>query len=139
VGIGVQHGNNSAYANTKCNSVSLHQNLTFALMNDSAVLVRGCDTPCSQTQYEVKVNTIDNTNLFLDLNTMLSVYYNSVTVLERTEVLVYDLPQMLSAAGLGRLGMYLGISLLSIMSSARDRLGVGDLACRGRFFSQSSS
>ncbi len=49
-------------------------------------------------------------------------FYNTDIVTVNKEVLLYNLPQLLSAAG-GTLGMYLGLSLYSVMSDSFDLFG----------------
>ncbi len=50
-------------------------------------------------------------------------FYDSTVVTIRKQVLLYNLPQMLSAAG-GTLGMYLGLSLYSVLSDSLDWSGL---------------
>ena len=84
----------------------------------------GCDPPCKSISYifsklyyhqhsmhKEYYNTKDG--IFF----LLSIYYKTLMVEERTETLIYDVPGLLSAAG-GNLGLMLGFSCLSVLFGA---------------------
>ena len=77
----------------------------------------GCPVPCTTISYhsniqyygrpnEIYANKLGHFNL--------SVFYDNLAVEERTETLIYDLSNFLSAAG-GNLGLLMGFSCLSVL------------------------
>lgn len=84
-----------------------------------SALLGGCPHPCKMTEYDLKLTTTPRLPPPLESPeyTQLLVYFDSTTVQVNSEALVYNLLQLLAAAG-GTIGMYLGISLLSVTSGA---------------------
>ncbi len=84
------------------------------MMNETLVL-KGCAKPCTITSYNAYIRSTQAENVHFGL--ALYFYYDTAVVTMRKQVLLYNLPQMLSAAG-GTLGMYLGLSLYSVLTDA---------------------
>ena len=97
-------------------------NIAFQSFKDPSKF--GCDPPCKSISYTFSTlyyhqhsmhksyyNTKDG--IFF----LLSIYYKTLVVEERTETLIYDVPGLLSAAG-GNLGLLLGFSCLSLLFGA---------------------
>ncbi len=69
--------------------------------------IYGCGKPCKQTSYSYNIDYyhqnswLDHENLtaFSDENFHLALFYNSLTIEEHFETLVYDTGSMLAAAG----------------------------------------
>ncbi len=86
-----------------------------------AVVMDGCQRPCTILTYNPSMHNIPGPRSDLQgLN--ISVYYDTSMVTVKSQVLLYTLPEMLSAAG-GTLGMYLGVSLYSIMNDVLNSFG----------------
>jgi hypothetical protein len=82
----------------------------------------GCQKPCKQSSYKLNIvyyhqtSLIDHNNLtaISEQSFHLDFYYDSLTIEEHFETLVYDTGSMLVAAG-GNLGLFLGFSCLSVL------------------------
>jgi hypothetical protein len=85
----------------------------------------GCQKPCKQSSYSFSIGYYHQTSYVSHGNLdaisnesfHLAFYYDSLTIEEHFETLVYDTGSMLVAAG-GNLGLFLGFSCLSILLSA---------------------
>jgi hypothetical protein len=89
-------------------------------MSNSTALLNLCPISCERVRYRTGLSNIQKPahNLSMQYRT-LTLFYDSTLVKVYTEILAYDIVQMMSAAG-GTLGMYVGISLVSVMSGAID-------------------
>ena len=77
----------------------------------------GCPVPCTTTSYRHDIqyySRMREMNTYKSGKFELSVYYNNLEIEERTETLIYDLSNFLSAAG-GNLGLLMGFSCLSVL------------------------
>ena len=82
-----------------------------------------CPPPCKQKSYNIKIVPYHRNSLvdatFTYEKTLgepfiyLSLYYDSLGIIEQDETLLYDVGSFLSAAG-GNLGLLLGFSCLSV-------------------------
>ena len=73
--------------------------------------------PCTSTSYNHEIQYFSrriNTSIAESNYFQLRVYYNTLEVEERTETLLYDLSNFLSASG-GNLGLLMGFSCLSAL------------------------
>ena len=78
---------------------------------------QGCPVPCTSTSYNHEIQYFSrriNTSIAESNYFQLRVYYNTLEVEERTETLLYDLSNFLSASG-GNLGLLMGFSCLSAL------------------------
>ncbi len=92
------------------------------LMNKSLVLA-GCDTPCMRVSYTTKLNFVERpTNANATPSQYLGILYATTAVKHTRQVLLYTLPQLLSAAG-GTLGLYIGVSIFSMAAFGIDSIG----------------
>ncbi len=87
----------------------------MGMLNETLIL-GGCPKPCTMVTYSPSVLVTKDSGL-PDLKLFFA--YQNTVVTERTQVLLYNLPQFLSAAG-GTLGMYLGFSLYTVISESLD-------------------
>ena len=89
----------------------------------------GCHIPCKQTSYTFKVNYFHKNNVFMPDNTAnnskdhlyMYVHFQTSSVEEKVENLEYDLANLLVSAG-GNLGLFMGLSCLSVLFYAIDSL-----------------
>ena len=85
----------------------------------SDVSGNGCPLPCRRTSYNIDVKFTNENSWVLYEGLVkrnylqLFMFYNTLTVEEKVETLMYDLAGLLSTAG-GNLGLCLGLSCLSI-------------------------
>ena len=89
----------------------------------------GCFVPCKQTSYTFKVNYFHKNNVLMPDNKAnnskdhlyMYVYFPTFSVEEKIESLEYDLANLLVSAG-GNLGLFMGLSCLSVLFYAIDCL-----------------
>lgn len=97
-----------------------NQSESYATIKDGDFKVVGdCKTPCLWTDFTPRIVNYDDTH-YVD-STLLYIAYLTTMNVEKTEVLMYDIPNMLSNLG-GTLGMYLGFSLWASLLDILDYL-----------------
>ena len=120
----------------RCKSAK-EANLTMTILtealNEYRIAVLGCPVPCNQTFYQLE-HTLFHQNSYLvilnedatltqndnDLSELIvSAFFRSLVVEEHVETVVYDMINLLSAAG-GNLGLLLGFSCLSTLLYSHD-------------------
>ena len=69
------------------------------------------------------VHCLDNMSIYNGTNAYLVLVYETLSVEEHFETLVFDFGSLLAAAG-GNLGLFLGFSCLSLLISFLDYLGM---------------
>ena len=77
-----------------------------------------CPLSCLSASYDIRVNFFQEQSDGLDMGHLrIYPYYDTSAVEKKTEILIYDVPKFLSAIG-GTLGLYLGLSVLSVFFAA---------------------
>ena len=109
-----------------CGSKESAEN-TYRVQTDYFSKLVPDDVPCSQISYKYEID-YQSQNSYYDLNSsennnytffdLLTFYYKLETE-EKTETLLYDAVNFLSAAG-GNLGLFIGFSCLSVMLTMID-------------------